>query len=101
MSQQINLLPRGPISPKLSARRALLTLSTFFLMLIAYGQWLHARANAAQQQTLDSEHALQAQRAKLLALQKKWANTMQLAISPPKSQHWSRKHGSPRNYSPV
>lgn len=71
MSQQINLLPRGPISPKLSARRALLTLSTFFLMLIAYGQWLHARANAAQQQTLDSEHALQAQRAKLLALQKK------------------------------
>ena len=48
MSQQINLLPRGPISPKLSARRALLTLSTFFLMLIAYGQWLHARANAAQ-----------------------------------------------------
>ncbi len=71
MSQQINLLPRGPISPKLSARRALLTLSTFFLMLIAYGQWLHARANAAQQQTLDSGHALQAQRAKLLALQKK------------------------------
>ena len=71
MSQQINLLPRGPISPKLSARRALLTLSTFFLMLIAYGQWLHARANAAQQQTLDSEHALQAQRAKLLAMQKK------------------------------
>ena len=73
MSQQINLLPRGPVSPKLSARRALLTLSTFFLMLIAYGQWLHARANAAQQQALDSEHKLQAQRAKLLTLQKKTA----------------------------
>ncbi len=68
MSQQINLLPRAPKAPTLSARRSMAALSLLLLSLLASALWQHRQADQARLAALQSAQHLQAQQALLSAL---------------------------------
>lgn len=69
MSQQINLLPRAPRAPVLSARRAMVGALLWALMLGAQVAWQASQADAAHAAADSSEQALKQQKQLLLALQ--------------------------------
>lgn len=71
MSQQINLLPRAPASPAVSAARALLLLSLWLLGLAIYGQWQKMQADQVHQMVLRTEQHLLGQQAIVQSLQRK------------------------------
>lgn len=69
MSQQINLLPREPRSPVLSARRALVGVLLWALTLGAQVAWQSRQADEARIAAEHSEQELKQQKQLLLALQ--------------------------------
>ncbi len=69
MSQQINLLPRAPQAPALSARRALLGVGVWVLVLGAHVAWQSQAAEAARRDAESTAQALAQQEQLLLALQ--------------------------------
>ena len=69
MSQQINLLPRAPRSPVLSARRALVGVLLWALTLGAQVAWQSRQADEARIAAEHSEQELKQQKQLLLALQ--------------------------------
>ena len=69
MSQQINLLPRAPRAPVLSARRALVGALVWALTLGAQVAWQVREADAARLAAESSEQELKQQKQLLLALQ--------------------------------
>ena len=69
MSQQINLLPRAPHAPVLSARRALVGALVWALTLGAQVAWQVREADAARLAAESSEQELKQQKQLLLALQ--------------------------------
>lgn len=71
MSQQINLLPRSPASPAISAKRSLLLLSLWLLCMLAYGEWQKMQADQLQQMVLSTEQNLQRQQAVVQSLQRR------------------------------
>lgn len=71
MSQQINLLPRAPASPTVSAARALLLLSLWLLVLGIYGQWQKMQADQVHQMVLRTEQHLLGQQAIVQSLHRK------------------------------
>ena len=75
MSQQINLLPRPPAAPAISAKRALLGLGLWIVVQGAYAQWQQIQSQKAQQAALKIERQLHAQQAILSTLQRKLGET--------------------------
>jgi len=71
MSQQINLLPRAPASPAISAKRSLLLLSLWLLGMLAYGEWQKIQADQLHQMVLRTEQHLQGQQAIVQSLKRK------------------------------
>lgn len=69
MSQQINLLPRAPRAPVLSARRALVGALVWAVTLGAQVAWQVSEADAARLAAESSEQELKQQKQLLLALQ--------------------------------
>ena len=69
MSQQINLLPRAPRAPVLSARRALVGALVWAITLGAQVAWQVREADAARLAAESSEQDLKQQKQLLLALQ--------------------------------
>jgi hypothetical protein len=71
MSQQINLLPRAPAAPAISAARSLLLLSLWMLGITGYGEWQKMQADQLHQIVLRTEQHLQRQQAIVHTLQRK------------------------------
>lgn len=71
MSQQINLLPRRPAPPAISAKRALLLLSLCLLGMASYGEWQKIQADSLSQKVQKAEKNLQLQQALARTLQQK------------------------------
>ncbi len=69
MSQQINLLPRTPRAPVLSARRALVGTLVWAITLGAQVAWQAREADTARSAAETSEQELKQQKQLLLALQ--------------------------------
>lgn len=71
MSQQINLLPRVPAPPAISATRSLLLVSLWMLGMGGFGEWQKMQADQLQHVALKTEQHLQAQQAIVQSLQRK------------------------------
>lgn len=71
MSQQINLMPRMPAPPAISAKRSLLLLSLWLLGLTGYGEWQKVQADRLHQSMQQSEKFLQSQQSIVHTLQRK------------------------------
>ena len=71
MSQQINLLPRAPAAPAVSAARSLLLLSVWMLGMFGYGQWQKMQSDQLQQKVVRAEQHLQSQQAIVHTLQRR------------------------------
>lgn len=71
MSQQINLMPRMPAPPAISAKRSLLLLLLWLLGLTGYGEWQKVQADRLHQSMQQSEKFLQSQQSIVHTLQRK------------------------------